>query len=49
VRFHVLRASMKITVVWDVASCNLVKIGGRFRGAAYCRHHQGDDGGSKHF
>jgi hypothetical protein len=30
---------MKMTVFWDVAPCNLVEIGGRFRGA-YCLHHQ---------
>jgi hypothetical protein len=39
-RFQVLTAaSMKMTVVWDVAPCSLVEIYQRFRGS-YCRHHQ---------
>jgi hypothetical protein len=31
-----------MTVLWDVASCRLVEIGGRFRGSYYCRR-QGDE------
>jgi hypothetical protein len=43
VRFQVLTAaSMKVTVVWDVAPCSLVDIDLRFRGA-YCLHHQGNE------
>jgi hypothetical protein len=48
VRLQVLTAtSMKMTVLWNVASCSLVDTDRRFRGV-YCIHHQGDDGGSKH-
>jgi hypothetical protein len=44
VRFQVLTtASLKMTAFWDVASCSLVDVDGRFRGA-YCRQHQRDDG-----
>jgi hypothetical protein len=35
---------MTSAVFWVFGSCRLVG----FRGA-YCLHHQGDDGGSKHF
>jgi hypothetical protein len=46
--FKVLVAmSMKMNVFWDVAQCNPVETDRRFRGA-YCLHHQGDNGGSKH-
>jgi hypothetical protein len=42
VRFQVLAAgSMKITALWDVASCSF-GVDRRFRGA-YCLHHQGDE------
>jgi hypothetical protein len=42
VRFQVLTtAGMKFGVFWDVAPCNHVEVGRRFRGA-YCLHHQGD-------
>jgi hypothetical protein len=42
VRFQVLTAaSMKITVLWDVASWSLVEVYQRFRGAC-CFHHQDD-------
>jgi hypothetical protein len=42
VRFQVFTAtSMKMIVFWDVASCSLVEIGRRLRGAC-CLHHQGD-------
>jgi hypothetical protein len=35
VRFQVLKAAiMKVVVFWDVASCSLVEVCGRFRGAA---------------
>jgi hypothetical protein len=47
-RFQVLTATgMKMTVLGDIAPCSLVEIEWRFRGA-YCLHHQGNDGGSKH-
>jgi hypothetical protein len=49
VRFHVhTAASMKMTAVWDIASCSLVEVGRRFRGAN-CLHqgNRTDDGGSK--
>jgi hypothetical protein len=47
-RFKVLTAaSMKMTAFWDIAPCSLIEVDRRFRGA-YCVHHQGDDGGSKH-
>jgi hypothetical protein len=49
--FEVLTAaSMKMAVFWVVASCSLVEVFRRFRGAR-CLHHQGDrpdDGGSRH-
>jgi hypothetical protein len=38
---------MKIIIYWDIAPCSLVEINQCFRGA-YCLHHQGNDGGSKH-
>jgi hypothetical protein len=31
-----------LSVFWDVASCSLVEVYRRFRGA-FCLHHQGDD------
>jgi hypothetical protein len=41
VRFQVFKAaSMKITVVWDVAPCSLVDIDRRFRGIQ-CLHNHG--------
>jgi hypothetical protein len=41
VRFQVLTAeSMKITAFWDIASCSLVHVDRRFRGA-YFLHYQG--------
>lgn len=41
-KFQFLRAaSMKMTAIWDVASCTLAEIGRRFRDAYY-HHHQGD-------
>jgi hypothetical protein len=54
VRFHVLTAaSMKMTVFWDAAQCNLFEVYPRFRGACRLRHqgddtHRPDDGGSKY-
>jgi hypothetical protein len=33
---------MKMTVLWDVAPCSLVKVYRRFRGVC-CLHHQGDE------
>jgi hypothetical protein len=43
VRFQVLTAaSMKMTLIWNVAPCNLVEVYRRFKGA-YCLHHQGDE------
>jgi hypothetical protein len=42
VRFQVLTAAnMKKKAVWDIASCSLVEVYRRFRGA-YCLHHLGD-------
>jgi hypothetical protein len=38
---------MNEDVFWDVAPCSLLEIYLCFRGA-YCLHHQGYDGGSKH-
>jgi hypothetical protein len=35
-------ASVKMTAVWDIASCSLVEVDRRFRGT-YCLHRQGDD------
>jgi hypothetical protein len=47
-RFQVLMAaSMKITVFWDVVLCSILETDRRFTDA-YCLHHQGNDGGSKH-
>jgi hypothetical protein len=37
-------ASMKMTVLWDMAPCTVVEVDRGFRGA-YCLHHQGEDGG----
>jgi hypothetical protein len=37
---------MKMTVCWDAALCNLLKIYQSFRDPA-CLHQQGEDGGSK--
>jgi hypothetical protein len=34
-----MAASMKMTVFWDIALCNLIKVDRRFKGA-YCHHHQ---------
>jgi hypothetical protein len=42
--------AINMIVFWDVASCSLVEIDRRFRGA-YCLHHQDDyddDGGSRY-
>jgi hypothetical protein len=48
VRFQVFTAaSVKMTVLWDVATCCLVDIDRLFRGA-YCLHHSPDDGGNTH-
>jgi hypothetical protein len=42
-RFQVLTVtSMKMTVFWDVAPCDLVEVYRRFKGAC-CLHHQDDD------
>jgi hypothetical protein len=38
---------LKMTALWDVAPCSVVKADGRFRGA-YCLHQQGDDKGCTH-
>jgi hypothetical protein len=41
---------MNMKSYWDIASCSLIKVVRRFRGA-YCLHHENDhtdDGGSKH-
>jgi hypothetical protein len=47
IRFQVLTAaSMKMTVLWNVASCTMVKV--RFRRAC-CLHHQGDEWRSASF
>jgi hypothetical protein len=41
-RFEVFTAaSMKLSVVWDIAPCSLVGVDWRFRGV-YCLHYQGD-------
>jgi hypothetical protein len=37
-----MEASLKMTVLWDVAPCCLVEVYRRFRGAR-CLHLQGDD------
>jgi hypothetical protein len=39
--------NVKMAVLWDVASCILVDIDLRFRGA-YCLHYQGNVGGNKY-
>jgi hypothetical protein len=36
------KSYLKIIVLWDVASCCLVEVYRRFRGAS-CLHHQGDE------
>jgi hypothetical protein len=38
--FVLVTTEKKMTVFWDVAPCNVVEIGRRFRGA-YCFHHHG--------
>jgi hypothetical protein len=49
VRFQVLTpASMKMMTFWDIASCSLVEVDRRFRGAHYLHHQGDDDGGSTH-
>jgi hypothetical protein len=35
------KSSLNIRAFWNIASCNLVKVDRRFRGA-YCLHHQGE-------
>jgi hypothetical protein len=48
-KFQVLtEASMKITVFWDIAPCNLVIVDRRFRGAYCLHHHRPNDEGSTH-
>jgi hypothetical protein len=43
VRIQVLTvASVKMTALWDIASCSLVEVYRRFRGA-YCLHYHGDE------
>jgi hypothetical protein len=39
---RLLSLSMDMAVFWDVATCSLVEIDRRFKGA-YCLHQQGDD------
>jgi hypothetical protein len=39
---------MKMTVFWDVATCSLVAVYRRFRGACISHHCRPDNGGSMH-
>jgi hypothetical protein len=48
-RLHDLTAaSMQMIAFCDVASCSLVEVDRRFRGA-YCPHHQDDEAGGTQF
>jgi hypothetical protein len=49
VRFQILTAaSMNMVAFWVVATCGLVDVCRRFRGACCLHHHHVDDGRSNH-